>query len=130
MSQKHKQVFRILNYFEHILIFFSGCVSISAFVSLLGVCTGIASYSIWLKICAITSGIKKYKSIIKKKRKKHNNTMLLAKPKLNTTEVLISKDLIDSCVNHDKFVSLNVLKEYNELREEIKNPETVVKYTM
>ena len=80
MTQKHKKVFRILNYFEHIPIFFSGCASISAFVSLLGVCTGIASYSIGLKICAITAGIKKYKSIIKKKRKKHNNTMLLAKP--------------------------------------------------
>ena len=39
MSKKHKNVFRALNYFEYILIFVSatsGCVSISAFASLVG----------------------------------------------------------------------------------------------
>ena len=40
MSLKHKKVCRMLNYFEHFLVFvsnFSGCVSISAFASLVGV---------------------------------------------------------------------------------------------
>ena len=50
--------------------------------------------------------------------------MLLAKTKLNAIEVLISKALIDSYINHDKFVSVNnVLRAYNEIKEEIKNPE-------
>ena len=45
---------------------------------------------IWnYKICAITSGIKSYKSIIKEK-KKHYKIVLLGKDKLNTIEVLIS----------------------------------------
>ena len=49
--------------------------------------------------------------------------VLLAKTKLNSTEVLISKPLVDSYVSHDKFVSVNnVLREYNE----VKNPETLV----
>ena len=48
----------------------TSCISISAFASLLGIPTGIASSAIGLKICTITAGIKKYKSIIKKKRKK------------------------------------------------------------
>ena len=39
-----------------------GCFSISAFASLLGIPIGIASSGIWLKICAIIAGIKKYKS--------------------------------------------------------------------
>ena len=41
------------------------------------------------KICAITSGIKSYKSIIKEK-KKHYKIVLFGKDKLNTIEVLIS----------------------------------------
>ena len=42
--------------------------------------------------------------------------------KLNTTDILISKALINSYINHGKFVSMNnVLREYNEMKEEIKN---------
>ena len=42
--------------------------------------------------------------------------MLLAEPKLNSIEVLISKALIDLVVSHDEFVLINnVLKEYNEI---------------
>ena len=47
-----------------------------------------------LKIYAITAGIKKCKSILKKKRKKHDKIELLAKPKLNSIEVLISIQLL------------------------------------
>ena len=55
--------------------------------------------------------------------------MLLGKDKLNTIEVLISKTLIDSNISHDEFVSVNdVLREYNEMEKEIKNPETFVEY--
>ena len=55
--------------------------------------------------------------------------MLLGKDKLNTIEVLISKTLIDSYISHDEFVSVNdVLREYNEMKKEIKNPETFFEY--
>ena len=55
--------------------------------------------------------------------------MLLGKDKLNTIEVLTSKTLIDSYISHDEFVSVNdVLREYNEMKKEIKNPETFVEY--
>ena len=65
-------------------------------------------------------GIKKYKSIIKKK-KKHDKIVLLAKYKLNTVEVLISKALIDSVIRYDEYVLINnVRKEYNDFKEEIK----------
>ena len=75
VSKKHKKVCTTLNYNEHFLILAStitGCVSISAFASLVGIPIGITSSAIGLKICAITAGIKKYKSIIKKKKKKHD----------------------------------------------------------
>ena len=39
-------------------------------------------------------------------------------------KVLISKALSDSYVNHNEFVSVNkVLREYNEMKQEMKNPE-------
>ena len=59
-------------------------VSVSAFASLVRVLVGITSSAIGIKICAITAGIKKYKSIIKKKKKKHDKIVLLGKDKLNT----------------------------------------------
>ena len=109
----------------------TGCVSISAFASLVCVPIGITSSAIGIKICANTAGIKKYKSIIKKKKKKHDKIALLGKDNLNTTEVLISKTLIDVYINHDEFVSVNnVLIEYIEMKEEIKNPETSLEYTI
>ena len=53
------------------------------------------SSALGIKICAITAGRnKKYKSMIKKKKKKYDQILLLGKSKLNTTEGLISKVLI------------------------------------
>ena len=103
MSKKHK-VCRILNYIDHLVITISaitGCVSISAFTSLVGITIGVISSAIKLKICVITSEIKRKKSIIKKKRKKHDKIVLLAKSQLNRIEVLVSKALIDSNISHD-----------------------------
>ena len=84
------------------------------FCLLLAILIDIASSEIRLKICAITIGIKNYKSIIKKKKKK--------KTSWNTIKVLISKVLINSCISHNEFVSVNnVLTEYNDMKEAIKN---------
>ena len=85
----------------------------------------ITSSAIGLKICAITAGIKKYKSIIKKKKQKHDKIVLLVKSNLNNIEVLISKALIDSNISHDEFFLINnVLKECGNMKEEIKNVKT------
>ena len=63
---------------------------------------------------AITAGVKKYKSVIKKKKKKHDKMVLLRKAKLTTIEIVINKALIDFYINHDEFISVNnVLREYN-----------------
>ena len=56
------------------------------------------------------------------KKKKHNKIVLLVKSKLHSIEVLILKALIESVTSHDEFVLIkNVLKLYNEIKEEIKN---------
>ena len=124
MSKKHKKVCTTLNYIEHFLILAStitGCISISAFASLLGIPIGITSSAIGLKICAITAGIKKYKSIIKKKKKKHDKIVLLAKSKWNSIKFLIFKALIDSNISYDELVLVNnVLKGYKDLHSLLK----------
>ena len=58
--------------------------------------------------------------------------MLLAKTKLNlnSIQVLISKVLIDSYINHEKLVSVNyILRYYNEVKEGIKISENSVERT-
>ena len=121
MSKNHQKVCTVLNYINHSLVSNStitGCVSIT----LVGISIGIASSTIGLKICVMTAGIKKYKSIIKKKRRKHNKIVLLAKSKLNSIEVLIFETLTDLNISQDEFLLINnVLKELYDMKEEIKN---------
>ena len=125
MSKKHKKVCTTLNQIERFLILVSTvtwCISIFDFASLIDIPIGIMSSAIGLKICSITAGIKKYKSIVKKKKTKHDKIVLLAKSKLNNIEFFISKDLINSDISHNKFVLIcNVLKELDEMKEETNN---------
>ena len=61
MSEKYKKVCKLLNYFEHFLVFVfavSDCVSISAFASLVGASLGIANCTVGLKNCTIITGLK------------------------------------------------------------------------
>ena len=123
MSRKHKKVCKTLSYIKHFLIIaftITGCISFSDFDSLIGILIRLLSYASGLKIWAIAAGITRYKSIIKEK-KKHDEVVLLAKSKLNSIEIFISKALIPSNISHDKFVlTKNVLKEYANMKKEIK----------
>ena len=50
---------------------------------------------------------------------------MIVKSKLNSIEVLLSKALINSAITLNEFILINnVLKEYNEMKEEIKNVKT------
>ena len=71
MTKKHKNVRRAFSYFEHCFFLISavrGCVSVSAFISLVDDSVGIVGSTVGIKICGITAGIKNYWSIIKKNR--------------------------------------------------------------
>ena len=110
MSRKQKKICPTLNYIEHFLILASTitrCISVSDFASLIGIPVGITGSAIGLEICAITAGIQKFKSISKKKRKKHRKRVFLEKSRLNKKEILSSKALIDSVISHDQFVLIN-----------------------
>ena len=70
-----------------------------------------------------------YKSVIKKKKVKHDKIVSLGKDKWDTSEILISNALIDAYYRHGEFASVNdVLRGYDEIKEEIKIPENSVEY--
>ena len=108
---------RIADGFQYMLQL-AECVSIFALV---GIPIGSTICAAELKICGITSKIKKYLSVIKKKRKKLHKIVLLANTKSNTIEVLLSKALIDSYIVHYKLALVNnALTEYNQMKEKMK----------
>ena len=53
---------------------------------------------------AISTRIKKHKPISKKKKNNHEKIALLAKTKIDSIDVLISKSLFDSYISHGEFV--------------------------
>ena len=60
---------------------------------------------------------KSISQLSRKKKKKHNEIVLLGKSKLNAIEDLTFKALSNSYISHDKFVSPNnELKEHNEMK--------------
>ena len=106
MSKRHKKVYAVWNYVEHQLILLftvSPCVSRSPF----------ALAGTHIENCVITAGIKKYKSIIKKEKKKHDKIVLLAKSKLYIREFLTSKALTDEFA-----LTNDMLKEFYHIKEE------------
>ena len=62
----------------------------------------VLSSVVGIRICAVTAGIKKFKSIEKEKKKKRKDDKigLLGKAKLNTIEFLISKALTLICMKY------------------------------
>ena len=114
VNQNHKKACRTFSSFSAV----AGSVSISPFAFLVGIPIEIASLTTTVKICAAAAGIKMFKSIMEKKKKKHNKIVLLAKNKLNTVEILFFKALTDLNIIHDEFVLVNnVLGEYNEMKK-------------
>ena len=73
-------------------------VSISVFSSLNCVAVSVTTSEVEINIFAVTAGIKKYKPIIRKKKKKHDKKVLSGKYNLNTTIALTFKSLIYSYI--------------------------------
>ena len=67
-------------------------------------------FSCILNVRSLTVGIRKYKSIIRKNKNKHDKTLSLKISKLTSIKVLISKALIDSIISYDEFVLIKALK--------------------
>ena len=115
----------IFDYIDKILIVLSATssgVSIISFTSIIGVPDGIASASFNL-IFSITAGIiKKWLSTTIKKKKKHDQVLMVAKNKYNRIEALISQALIDIDISQEEFITILKEKDKNEkMKKNIKD---------
>ena len=114
-SKKLSKYVAAFDYIDKVLIVLSatsGRACIISSVSAVGPPTGIAGASFTL-IFSLTTRII---NITRKKKKKHDKILMLAKSKLNSTETLVSQALIDMETSHEEFDA--ILKEKNKYEKE------------
>ena len=99
-----------------------GTLSIASYAAVVGIPVGIAGSSLTL-IFTIGTGISKsLLKVTKKRKKKHNKIIALAKSKLNTIETLLSSALNDSKVSHEELSNIITEKNiYENIKENIKD---------
>ena len=97
-------------------------LSIALYASVVGTPAGTVGSSLTL-IFTIGTGISKsLLKVTKKRKKKHNKIIALAKSKLSDIETLLSSALNDSKISHEEFTSIITEKNiYENIKENIKN---------
>ena len=124
-SKKLNKYVTTFDYIDKILIVLSAtssgvCIILSA--SVVGAPVGIASASFTLIFSLTTGIIKKLLSITRKKKKKHDKILMLAKSKLESIETFLSQALIDTEIRHEEFNAIIREKQkYERLKENVKN---------
>ena len=68
-----------------------------------GIPVGLAGASLTVVCSLITEIVKKLLNVTRKKKEKHDKTVMLAKSKLNSIEILMSKALMDLDISHQEF---------------------------
>ena len=113
------------DYLDKIFITLSasfGTLSIASYAAVVGVPVGIAGSSFTL-IFTIGTGINKsLLKVTKKRKKKHNKIIALAKSKLIMIDTLLSSALNDSKISHEEFINIITEKNIKEnIKENIKD---------
>ena len=104
--RKLNKYITIFDYIDKTLIILSatsGGVSIISVISIVGLPVEIATASFTLIFSVAKEIIKILLKITRNKKKKHDNILMLAKSKLNSIEILMSKALNDMEISHEKF---------------------------
>ena len=118
--KKLNKYFVSFDYLDKIFIPLSasfGTLTIASYASVIGTPADIAGFSLTL-IFTIGTGISKsLQNVTKKRKKKQNKIIALAKNKLNTIDTLLSSALNDSEISHEEFT--NIINEAN-INENIK----------
>ena len=84
-------------------------LSIASYASIAGIPAGITGASLTLAFTIGTGISKSLLKLTKKRKKKHNKTIVLAKHKLNTIDTLLSSALNDSEISHEIFMKSKYL---------------------
>ena len=103
-----------------------GTLSIASYAAVVGIPTGIAGASLTLIFTITTGVVKTFLNITRKKKKKHNIIIALARSKLNIIENLISQALIDFEITHEEFSKIIYEKNnYEQIIDNIKSVQNV-----
>ena len=113
------------DYLDKIFITFSASfdtLSIASYAAVVGILVGITGSFLTL-IFTISTGINKsLLKVTKKRKKKHNKIIALAKSKLNKIYTLLSSALNDSKISHEKVTNIITEKNiYENIKENIKD---------
>ena len=99
-----------------------GTLSIASYATVVGIPAGIAGASLTL-IFTVTTGVV---NITRKKKKKHNKIIAVARSKLNIIENLISQALIDFEITHEEFSKIIYEKNnYEQIIDNIGNVKSI-----
>ena len=100
-----------------------GTLSIALRATVVGIPVGIAGASLTLIFTVTTGRVKKLLNITRKKKKKHNKIITLARSKLSIIANLISKASIDFEITHEQFSK--IIYEKNNYEQIIDNIRSV-----
>ena len=100
-----------------------GTLSIASHAAVVGIPVGISGASLTLIFTITTGVVKTLLNITRKKKKKHNKIITLARSKLNIIENLISQALIDFEITHEEFSK--IIYEKNNYEQIIDNMRSV-----
>ena len=113
------------DYLDKIFITLSasfGMLSTASQATVAGIPAGITGASLTLIFTIGTVISKSLLKVTKKRKKKHNKIIALAKSKLNTIDTLLSSSLNDSEISHEEFTNIITEKNiYENIKENIKN---------
>ena len=103
-----------------------GTLSIASHATIVGIPVGIAGASLTLIFTVTTGVVKKLLNITRKKKKKHNKIIALARSKLNIIETLISGTLTDFDISHEEVSKIIYEKNnYEQIRDNIKSVKSI-----
>ena len=100
-----------------------GTLSIASYATVVGMPAGIAGASLTFIFTVTTGVVKTLLNITRKKKKKHNKIIALARRKLNIIANLISQVLTDFEINHQEFSK--IIYEKNNYEQIIDNIRSV-----
>ena len=103
-----------------------GTLCIVSHATIVGIPGGIAGASLTLIFTITTGVVKKLLNITRKKKKKHNKIIALARSKLNIIETLISQALIDFEIRHEEFSKfISEKNNYKQIRNNIRSVKSI-----
>ena len=112
------------DYLDKIFIALSaafGALSVASFTSVVGITAGITGASLTLVFTIGTGISKSLLKLTKKRKKKHNKIIVLAKNKLNLIDTLLSSALNGSKISPEEFTNIiNEVNIYENITENIK----------